>query len=424
MKTRLITVISLVLPFILWGKLIPFSLAQDDYYLISQAAFNSVRQQVLSSLPNTNSIFFRPLGMQAYFYLAVRLFWITAWKYRIVAVLIHGINSILVYKISQKIIKSGAIFVWLMYLAAPWQFAAIGWIVNISYLSGAMFAFLSILSALEKRLYLPILFFTMGILTNELVAVVPLLMILLCIPRKRRLIIPIFMILGLYGLVRLKFPSASTGDYGFMIGSNVIQNIRWLLTWALGWPETYKDQFISFFNINKSFLSTFPGETFIFAVTSIVILEVVLITAQNIRRILFGISWFAVALSPVIFFTSHIYPHYAVIAVVGLYLIIADALSQSSRKLTAVFIILWIMQFVAGLKINLVTHWWPRHALEAGNLISKITNNHPFLPGDKRLFLETCNSVQTKLVLSGDNAVKLIYNDPDAKLNLNCNPQL
>ena len=150
MKTRLITVISLVLPFILWGKLMSFPLAQDDYYLTSRAAFNSVSQQILSSLPDTDSIFFRPLGMWAYFYLAVRLFWVTAWKYRMIAILVHGINSILVYKISQKIIKSGAVFVWLMYLIAPWQFAAIGWIVNISYLTGAMFTFLSILSAFEK----------------------------------------------------------------------------------------------------------------------------------------------------------------------------------------------------------------------------------------------------------------------------------
>ena len=205
MKTRLITVISLVLPFILWGKLMSFSLAQDDYYLISQAVFNSLGQQILSSLPNLDSIFFRPLGMQAYFYLMARLFWTTAWKYRIIAILVHGINSILVYKISQKIIKSGAVFVWLMYLISPWQFTAIGWIVNISYLTGTMFAFLSILSALKKRFILSILFFVVGMLTNELVAVVPLLMILLRFANKRRLTIPIFIILGLYGTIRLNF---------------------------------------------------------------------------------------------------------------------------------------------------------------------------------------------------------------------------
>src|SRR3990167_8708748 len=157
MKTRLITVISIVLPFILWGRLFPFSLAQDDYYLIAQAAFNSIDQQILSSLPNMDSIFFRPLGMQAYFYLMVRLFWITAWKYRIIAVFIHGINSILVYKISQKMIKSGTALVWLMYLLSPWQFAAIGWIANITYLTGALFAFLSILPTFKQNPKLSIL---------------------------------------------------------------------------------------------------------------------------------------------------------------------------------------------------------------------------------------------------------------------------
>lgn len=401
-----------------------FSLAQDDYYLIAQAAFNSANQQLLASLPNTDSIFFRPLGMQAYFYLMVRLFWMTAWKYRIIAILIHGINSILVYKISKKMIKSGAVFVWLMYLIAPWQFAAIGWIVNISYLTGAMFAFLSILSALEKRFILSILFFAMGILTNELVAVVPLLMILLRFGKKSRLIILTFIILGLYGIIRLKFPSASSGDYGFRIGANVIQNIRWLLMWTLGWPETYKDQFTLFFNLNKDFLSVFSGESFVFALTSLLALAVFLKSIKDYKIIFLGIFWFIAALSPVIFFNSHIYPHYALIASVGLYLIVAGALLQLSRQLKIVFITMWIIQFIAGVKINLATHWWPRHALEAEKLTAIIKNKYPSLPPDKNIWLEVNDPREAELVLAGDSAVKLIYNDAGAKLNLGRNPKL
>ena len=431
MKTSLITVISLVLPFILWGKLFPFPLAQDDYYLIAQAAFNSVSQQILSSLPNTDSIFFRPLGMQAYFYLTVRLFGLAAWKYRIIAILIHGINSILVYKISQKMIKSGVVFVWLMYLMSPWQFAAIGWIVNISYLTGALLAFLSILSALKQKFKLSILFFAIGILMNELVVTVPMLIFLLsCLKNRLKLkpaisrVVPMFVILGLYGIIRLRFPSASSGDYGFRVGANVVQNIRWLLMWTLGWPETYKDQFASLFNINKTFLSAFSGETFIFAVTSFLTLAVFLKSIKNHRLILLGTSWFLIALAPVIFFSSHIYPHYAAIAAVGLYLIIADVLSQLPQQLRAVFVVLWAMQFIAGIKINLATHWWPRHALEAGRLITIIKNKYPSLPPDKNLMLEVNNPAQAELVLAGDSAVKLIYNDPDAKLCLNCYSEL
>lgn len=378
----------------------------------------------MESLPNPDSVFFRPLGMQAYFYLAVRLFWITAWKYRMIAILIHGINSILVYKISQKIIKSGAAFIWLMYLIAPWQLVAIGWIVNISYLTGAMLAFLSILSALEKKFILSILFFGMGILTNELVLVVPLLMILLHFTNKRRLIMPIFIILGLYGIIRLKFPSASSGDYGFKIGVNVVQNIRWLGMWTLGWPETYKDQFTSFFNLNKDFLSVFSGETFIFALTSLLALAVFLKSIKNYRVMLLGIFWLIAALSPVIFFNSHIYPHYVLIASVGLYLIIAGALSQFSRQLKIVFITMWIIQFIAGIKINLATHWWPRHALEAEKLTAIIKNKYPSLPPDKNLWLEVNDPKEAELVLAGDSAVKLIYNDAGAKLNFGRNSKL
>jgi hypothetical protein len=431
MKTRLITVISLVLPFILWGRLFPFSLAQDDYYLISQAAFSSLGQQILSSLPNPDSIFFRPLGMQVYFYLVVKLFWTTAWKYRIIAILVHGINSILVYRISQKIIKSGAVFVWLMYLISPWQFAAIGWIVNISYLTGAMFVFLSILLSFRQKLKLSILFFAIGILTNELAVTVPLLIFMISLFKNRLSlkkaiirVIPMFVILGFYIIIRLKFPSASTGDYGIRVGTNVIQNIRWLLMWTFGWPETYKDQFTSLFNINKTFLSVFSGETFIFSVISIVTLAVFLESVKNGRLMLLGIAWFMAALSPVIFFSNHISPHYVVIASVGFYLIIAEGLSGFSSKLKVVFIAIWIIQFIAALKINLATHWWPRHALEAGRLTAIIKNKFPSLPPDKNLLLDVNDPREADLVLAGDSAVKLIYNDANVKLCLNCYSKL
>lgn len=194
--------------------------------------------------------------------------------------------------------------------------------------------------------------------------------------------------------------------------------------WTLGWPETYKDQFASLFNINKTFLSAFSRETFIFAVTLLLILVVFLKSIKNHRLILLGTSWFLIALSPVIFFSSHIYPHYVVIAAVGLYLIIADVLSQLPQQFRTVFVVLWAIQFMAGIKINLVTHWWPRHALEAGRLTTIIKNKYPSLPPDKNLLLEINDPAQAELVLAGDSAVKLIYNDADAKLCLNCYSKL
>ena len=151
-------------------------------------------------------------------------------------------------------------------------------------------------------------------------------------------------------------------------------------------------------------------------VFNIFILGILLRFRKNYRLILFGTSWFIAVLSPVIFFSSHIYPHYAIIAAVGLYLIIANALSQSPRQLRMIFIALWAIQFITGLKINLATHWWTRHALEAGRLTKIIKNKYPSLPPDKNLLLEVNNQREVNLVLAGDNAVKLIYTDRDAKL--------
>lgn len=427
MKPALITAISLILPFILWGKLILFSLTQDDFYLISQAVFNSPSQQFLTSFPNQDSIFFRPLGMQGYFYLFARIFWLSAWKYRLVSILFHGINSILVYKISRKIINSGSIFVWLMYLISPWQFAAIGWVANISYLTGAMLALSSILAGLGKNKKLSWLFFTLGILTNELALVVPALILMLNFWKDRpqplaeggiRWLVPMGVIAGVYGVIRLNFPSASTGDYRFGIGWNIIQNLRWLSMWTLGWPETYRDQFISFFTIDKSFLTTFFWETIIFIAASLAVLTVSLKSLKDRRLVLLGLLWFVTALTPVIFFSRHIFPHYVIIASVGLYLIIAAGLSRLSKQLKIIFITLWTIQSLAGLRINLSTHWWVQHTILAQSLVDQIKSNYPNLPESKMILIKTDNPQRAKLVLSGDNAVRLLYNDPSAKLTV------
>ena len=51
-------------------------------------------------------------------------------------------------------------------------------------------------------------------------------------------------------------------------------------------------------------------------------------------------------------------------------------------------------------------------------------NKYPSLPSDKNLLLEVNDPREAELVLAGDSAVKLIYNDAGAKLNFGSNPKL
>ena len=62
--------------------------------------------------------------------------------------------------------------------------------------------------------------------------------------------------------------------------------------------------------------------------------------------------------------------------------------------------------------------------MAAGKLTAIIKNKYPSLPSDKNLLLEVNDPREAELVLAGDSAVKLIYNDAGAKLNFSSNPKL
>jgi hypothetical protein len=421
--------LALGVSLLVFRKLLPYTFTQDDFYLLRQAQVTTLKKFIKHSSPRQESIYFRPLGMQGYFWLNWRLlgFRPEAWRY--VNLVVHSLNGALVYLLTKRVIGKYELVTMLLYLTAPLHFAAIGWIANVSFLTGTTITLLTILTALDKRKSTLMLIglYTTALLINELTIVIPLLLLLLSVwkldslPQERllHLFAVLVPITGLYLIFRARSPITTVSEYEMGIGRHVAQNIRWLLLWTFGWAESTKDYFVSLFRLKKEFTTSFPVETTVQVTGTAVLIMISLIGLWRKRRLLLGLAWFLISIMPVILFRRHLFPHYAMIGSIGFFWIVVGGWSCLRRPLRYLFIGLWTLQVSVIMQLNLITHWWIHHTQLTDKLLDDITMRYPSLPPSKEIIVQTDDPDRARIVLAGDNAVQLLYNDPQAKVVFN-----
>lgn len=427
MRWQIILLLSFTIAFAVFGSLLPFSFTQDDFFLLRQATFNTVWEQLQASLPRVDSIYFRPLGMQGYFYVGRRILGVHPWAFRTVSLIIHSTNATLVFLLARKILRFSHWIVWFLYLTAPLHFAAIGWVANTSFMTGTALVLTSLLIFEQKnsRRVLCLVLFIAALLTNELAVVLPFVLLIftwwvkrkISLPKKedRTFFIALLIVEAAYIGFRLLTVRFVKGPYALSVGRHVFGNIRWFLLWIVGWVESSKDYFIGPFSIRWDFFQTFRFETTLTIIVTI--LMAVLVTRALLKNRFYslGIIWFVGSILPMAFFRHHISPHYAMIGSIGLYLVIGYACETLPRFGRIAVVVLWAFQSISAARLNLVTHWWVQHADLSRTLTRQIQERYPSLPQDKVIVVESQEPDRAEIVLSQDNAVQLIYNDPAAK---------
>lgn len=419
---RLLFVISFLLTALFYHPILNLSFTQDDWFLLRQAKFNSPPQQVFSSLPNLDSIFFRPLGMQGYFYFTYRALGLHESMYRLVTIAVHSLNVVLIFSLSSLVFSSviSSLSISILYLLSPLHFASLGWLANVSFVSGACFTLLALKAGIQGKRTFAIGFFAIGLLVNELVISVPLLLFLLLtkerVHRKESRTLFVMMIISAsYMLFRLVSLRATSGSYEMTFDPRLIaQNIRWLFLWSLGWPETVRDHFLSLFSMRREFVQTFSLETAIFVFTTLTSVGLMVTAVLRKPFLIIGFVWFLVAISPVVFFRSHVFPHYAMIGSIGLYFLIISGFRHHKPVFKILFVMLWLIQSLLAFRVNLATHWWIQHAALSASLVEQ-ARKYQILSTGQTITLRVSDPEQARVVLAGDSAMQVLYNDPAVK---------
>lgn len=407
---------------------------QDDWFSFRISRVRNIQDFINFFIPRSAVIYYRPMGMQIPFFIMNKLFSFNPFPYHMVILIVHSFNIILVYFLLKMITKKRIISLLISYLYATSliHYIPFYWFATVAFVTGPMWFFLSAIFYLkfiteEKNINysLSLLSFFFGILTNEMVMILPVILLIYLLINRKYSYIPnaviFFVTAGIFLSLRfLIFPPPLHDSYKIGIGTHILTNFRAYIIWSFNWPEEMKAQFINFYTVNKQFISDFNFyyKSFLYSFLLNVTFAIIpfLLTARqflekNYKLVIFGTIWFVISLSTVITFKDHYYAYYLPIGLPALLMIWFLPVSNLIYRLKKTdiityFIITFILvnwYFVSNVSMdfNGKVHWAPRRANISENIINSVIPN-------KSVILKT-----GKVVIKPDTENKWAMNDQD-----------
>lgn len=392
--------------------------AQDDFthFLISQA--HSLGDVLRFFLPLKTSIFYRPLSVQLVTWVMRSIFGLNPFAFHLLALLIHLVNSLLIYKLLLLLLKHKpkAYIGALIYGVHPVHFMSLFWTAEFSMVLAPCFAFLAMLFFLRKRYMWFLVCLSLGLLSNELVSMVPLVLWGRALLQKNKRAIPWLIcasvLASMLWIIRFIVVPASLGSeyiLSFRL-STFVANFKWQLLRSSGLTEG----FLAYTHWWAIRLSVGAVMLFwiwwgIYAIKNRKISSSVWLVAG------WGLWWYVVSLLPVMFLAHHQSPLYQIIGLPGLMVALLAPVSVAEKSLFPGLLggLFFVSSFWAVRAMNQY-HWVTQRARLAAYHITKL-RLHPPKADESIVFLNTTeySSTQVYMALAGDHALKVFFgNNP------------
>jgi len=413
----LLSIITLI-----FSPAIIYPFFQDDFFALVTTKITSLSDIWRLFLPVSEAVYYRPLGIQLYFGLMQFVGLGKPIWFHLMSLLVHLLNTYLIYRLTVKIFSRERLAKLTAFLwgTSPIHYFALGWAVNFSFVLVITWSILAILAAGEGKGLRAILFLFLGLMTNEIAVVIPLLVILL--NGGKRLIIPMLTAVAGYGIWRMLTGVKIEGDY--VIGlTTVVSTLRWYGLWILGWSDIVRD-FIRWGAVFRpEFIKIFPAVVWVYAVElAAVIILLGRLFQKSLRAegrqtsrsvAILGFSWMLVGLLPVMFFSRHIYSHYGAVAAIGVYWLAAEAVNRRQWMAAAV---IWLMVAITTLGLNYQVSWMADHAAESRRFQGLVLDQIPKDEVSRIYIVSDVPKAQTVLLggygveyLTGVNKNKVIF---------------
>lgn len=409
---------------------------QDDWFSLSISQARTIPEFLQFFAPRTDLIYYRPLGMQIPFFLIQSFFGINPLPFRFATVIVHLLNGWLAYRLLNYFLKDNilAIFGSAFYLTSAAQLTIFYWAATFAFVLAPTFYFGSFLLFVNGKRRLSLVVFLAGLLANELIVTLPLTLLLWSFlykqPRRRNQILLFGFISLMYLLFRVVIatPQMSEDYQSIHNVKELLINIRDYFLWSLNWPEEIHNQFVSFSQLNRTFLKDFHSDVLVFTANTITLTLVIIAPVFILLRKkvvpqglvtpnIFGGVWFLLTLLPVLFFSGHSFAYYVPIPLWGILFMSLISLkswykfaADNSRVPIISLILLFIVWYAASfqnVKFTTHVHWAPRRANLSRNLINLVTSRYPQLPENAVIVLP--KSDENMLALAGDHALQVIY---------------
>ncbi len=444
-KLKLILVFLFIsLSFLLYKDSFSSYFFQDDWFSFKISKAQSLTNIVHFFIPRTDVIYYKPLGMQLPFFLLSSLFGINPLPFHILAFITHIINIIGLFLLIQILIKRDdiALLTSFLYATAPIHFTQFYWPAAYSFIAGpatfiySFYLFLFFLNSQKRRFYvLSFGLFSLGLFTNEMVIVVPIILSLYLIIMDQKKYLKFtyiyFFVAFLLIITRLTlFSPPTSGSYQLSFGKHILLNLQAYILWSLGLPEEIKAQFISFGKLNPQFIADFHPFILVFVMTffiNILFFIVFPIFIHNrktqpllLKDSLFSLAWFLCGLLPVIAFPKHTFTYFLAIPAIGLYYLFSfyltlflDRIYQTKHIIALAILIIisinWLVVSYATIRFNQLVYWAPRRAKIAKNLVDQVKVKYPYFPNGKVIYVY--DNSENRLALNDQDAFQVIYHN-------------
>lgn len=418
---------------------------QDDWFTLKISDAHNLADFFNFFIPRTDVIYYRPLGMQLPFFLLRSIFGLNPFPFHLLTFITHAVNILLVFLLLRFLFKedSLSLIASFLYGTSIVHYTPFFWSATYAFVLGPTFFFLSFiffLRFLRKgsiSYWLSIAFYLLGLLTNELVVVLPMILFFYLFIFQKvkyiKTILPYFFLGILYFMLRfIAFPPATaTSDYQLGVGMYLASNLKAYFLWSFNWPEEIKAQFVNFLTINQKFIGEFLFDFAVFVITLGVNLSLffiipigLIIRKKNyhlLKIVTFGIFWFLVGLLPVIFFPNHSFSYYLPISLVGLlftsmilFNYLLKLVIKINRKFTYLLVLIisvnWLTIAIVSIEFNSKIHWAPRRARISKDLVTRAQKFYPRDNPDYP-FIYIQPSSEKKLALNDQDGLKIIYGE-------------
>jgi len=415
---------------------------QDDWFVLNRLSFSEL---ISFFTPRSDVIYYRPIGMQMYFFLSKTIFGLKPFAFHIVAFLFQVINIFLIFKIILKLFndKLAAIMAAFIFATAAFHFMSLSWLALSWNIIGMTFFLIALNFYLDwkktknrKKLLYTTIFFVFCLGSTEFAILIPFFLITLNIfffsnkekayPKEEPLFFLImFSAVFIYLVSRLfLFSVPASGEYQIEISSSFFKTFFWYVLWLFNFPEELKYQIvISKFYLTETIVKDagvllFPS--LFFSLGSMIIFGLLLILCKLDRKIyLFSLSTFILFLLPVLFLPNHTYPYYLTFSSVSLLIVLSAIIATKNRnkylyKFIFLFSIFWFMSSFFSVNISQKIHWIVSEQSLSKKALNKIREKFPRIPPNSTVLIQTTNKM-LKQTFFNEEALKVIYNDKTIK---------
>ena len=413
-----------------WWPTLGTRFYQDDYWSLFLAQ-NPALGLIPGAIPWAQD--WRPLGAFAPFYLMRSAFGLNPFALHLTNMLVHLLSGLLVYRLALAMIgaREFALVTTIFYSLHLAHTRSMQWAAGIDNFLSAVWFLLAFSMYVQFRqhgrrwaYWGSLIAFAVSLLTKEWsVSLVPVLLYyeFLCAPAHLRLrpraawntvglpIVGYCVLLFTYLAVRiLRFVLPSEGVYGLRLSASLaLSNLAEYLRFAV-FPTS----------VFGPALGAMLAGVFVVAFLLLLLLSLI----YRWRLVSFGLGWFVITLSPVLFI-SRLEPYFLAIPLVGFAIAVGELAKITVHLLPFAAIQRWTAVVLAGVlfgtmlitgakevRIQQEAPWLVRPQRFADCTLAYVSSRWPSLPPNSLLFFQNFNAEEA-YILGFGSAVNVHYND-------------